>query len=415
GRLYFDNFKECFTLSGDHYLPHKLYNLDLLGHKRIVDSLIYTAPIHKTPMPSSVFAPMFLALTDDNWLLRYHNLTGALLEQIYLGNKSKFLHIDWETQGESIVLQSRQGVQQSKILQTIAVFSIYPLEFVCAFDVSKDIFGNDVKSANISEGLLIIGSGSGVTKQVRLYSLRDVMRAENFVCKCKLDDECDLIQCNSDNGERRCLKVGIDGIPVNISLKETPSLLFKVNCCEEVVYFGGYPWHYIYSPAKEKGVFELRNLETHEVPENGRFHVENNSLEPDSLSFHVDDSGRLIYSSAHDITFYKLNDNKEISKIFVLSITPSLNDSLRVEIESPPKLYTPRHCRRKKNYSDNIEDRTVLTDDYENELEFFSLLGVDKEAGRYGKILMFDNDDGSLVKEFDVGFKLHEVKNCYIP
>ena len=43
-------------------------------------------------------------------------------------------------------------------------------------------------------------------------------------------------------------------------LPEMPPVLFEVQCFEEKIDFGGFPWHFISTPLKKKNVFDVRRL-----------------------------------------------------------------------------------------------------------------------------------------------------------
>lgn len=86
-----------------------------------------------------------MAVTNDNFLVRLDNLTGEVLEEIYLGPKNKYLfrHVDWETQGETILLQTilfpNKGENKKEVVQVMAVFEVYPLKFLGMFEVEKQV------------------------------------------------------------------------------------------------------------------------------------------------------------------------------------------------------------------------------------------------------------------------------------
>ncbi|RWS05746.1 DDB1- and CUL4-associated factor 17-like protein, partial [Dinothrombium tinctorium] len=405
--------------SGHNYLPKQLYSLNFKKKKRFVDCLIYTGPVHKTPLPVSVFKPFFIAITEDNHMLRFDNKNGELLQQVFLGNGTKFRHIDWETQGETILLQSIPHRPNNLKLLQVALFTVYPIEFIASFEIEKEIFGSDIKSANLSEGLLIVSSGSSSSKCIRLYSLEHILEEQNFLCKCKLNETCETLKINEQaqktfelDSTSDSRKVGIHGLPINVNVKCRPPLLFEIECSDQIVYFGGYPWHYIYSPIKHKGVFELRNLSTHQLALNGHFDVENDTTEPDTLSFHVDDTGRLIYMSSYEIIIYKLitkNNETSVLKQFVLTLNPtfsSLAESNSEQINTK-RVTSSRKCAHNKRYYEDMDERLILADDFENELNIFSILGMNQDS-KYGKIVMFDNESGNLVKEVELKFKLYE-------
>ncbi|RWR99047.1 DDB1- and CUL4-associated factor 17-like protein, partial [Dinothrombium tinctorium] len=384
---------------GIDYLPTQLYSLPLKGLKQVVDYLVFTSPIHKTPLPSSHFKPFFLALTKDNWLLRFDNITGELLQKIYLGNNYKFTELSWERVGERIVLSCKKP-------HIFALFSILPLEFITMFEVKQELFGKFV-SVTLNNNLLKLVSGFGSNKNLKLYNMWDILDDSNFECKCKIGKWCHLLQIGNSIG-----KVGIDGLPLNICLKKKPSIVFDINSSEELVSFGGFPYHYILSPSKQKGAFEVRNIETHALVNAGSFDLENATIVPDNLSFIDDHTERLIYRSANETTFYKLlsdNGNSSLIKLFSLS-TNAIRSCLKNEKERSRTKRTmfngrsSRSCTRKTiNYNENELERSILDDDFDIDVEIFSILADIPEQKENGKILMFDSKIGKLIKSFEVG------------
>jgi len=91
-----------------------------------------------------------LALTSDNWLIRYDNVNGKVLQEIYLGSVQRysFRHVDWESQGESIVLQSTlfpgvlnrmPNAKKLKVVQAVAIFTIMPMKFIGLFEIDQAV------------------------------------------------------------------------------------------------------------------------------------------------------------------------------------------------------------------------------------------------------------------------------------
>ena len=63
------------------------------------------------------------------------------------------------------------------------------------------------------------------------------------------------------------------------------------------------------NPSNTTGVFEVRSVATNELSIDGRLDVPNSSTEADTLTFHSDNTGRLVYESGNYIKFYKLNSD----------------------------------------------------------------------------------------------------------
>lgn len=84
-----------------------------------------------------------MALTDQNSLMVYNNNTGQVLREIYLGPKEsfKFLNLDWETQGETIFVQSTifpyKKKNNSHTIQVMAFFKIYPMKFIGMIEIDQ--------------------------------------------------------------------------------------------------------------------------------------------------------------------------------------------------------------------------------------------------------------------------------------
>ena len=44
-------------------------------------------------------------------------------------------------------------------------------------------------------------------------------------------------------------------------ISETPPVLFEVRCHEHNLQMGGFPWHYIFTPHRNNGVFHVHRVE----------------------------------------------------------------------------------------------------------------------------------------------------------
>ena len=132
-------------------------------------------------------------------------------------SKYRFNNVDWETQSETICLQStlfppinsRNPNQKLRIVQAVAIFEIMPIKFVGLFEIdqavshsqitisscligfTQQVFGKEVNSANISEGLLIIGIGTMKSAKIRIYSLKEILTEKNRLFNATLDMKCD--------------------------------------------------------------------------------------------------------------------------------------------------------------------------------------------------------------------------------
>ncbi len=75
-------------------------------------------------------------------------MNGKVLQEIYLGpvQRYSFRHVDWETQGETIVLQSTlfpgipaPNAKRTRVVQAVAVFSIMPIKFIGLFEIDQAV------------------------------------------------------------------------------------------------------------------------------------------------------------------------------------------------------------------------------------------------------------------------------------
>ncbi|CAN7987180.1 unnamed protein product [Ixodes hexagonus] len=420
GHIYLDNYRTCLALCGINSLPSPLYKLPQEPKsKKIEDALVYTGPLYRLPPTAKACRALFMSLTADNWVYCQDKMTGQVHQEIYLGspNRYKFKHIDWETHGETIILQSlhnhghlsapcrvRYSNSKPRVLITIAVFSLFPVQFKGMLEIDRAIFGKECNHANVSEGLLIVGTGSTVTGTVRLYNFRDILQ-QACMFRANLYEAC---------SELDGAKVGTypAGLPLNCRLKEPPPVLFEVKCSEFMLHFGCYPWHYISSPPCREGVYQIKSVESDELAENGFLDFPNPSTEPDSIAFHPDDSGRIVYNSSHFIKVFRLvinNKNKpSLKECFEITFRESL---AKVHQEPSVDKLLPRKCKAMFDINNaQCVEKSLLSDDYENELELYSVLGFNPvDESCMGKVCIYDNDTGHQIKCFELGMSLDEL------
>uniref|UniRef100_A0A6M2CSB4 Putative cul4-ring ubiquitin ligase complex n=1 Tax=Rhipicephalus microplus TaxID=6941 RepID=A0A6M2CSB4_RHIMP len=179
-----------------------------------------------------------------------------------------------------------------------------------------------------------------------------------------------------------------------------------------MLHFGCFPWHYICSPPTREGVFQVKSVETDELAENGLLDFPNSSTEPDSIAFHPDDSGKIVYNSSHFIKIFKLITNSKNK--------PSLKECFEITFREPPTRTCEetndnkpprRKCKTLYDmHSTQCAEKSLLSDDYENELELYSVLGFNPMDERcLGKVGIYDNETGHEIKSFELGMKLDEL------
>ncbi|KAG0423558.1 hypothetical protein HPB47_000666 [Ixodes persulcatus] len=297
---------------GINSLPSPLYKLPQEPKsKKIEDALVYTGPLYRLPPTAKDCRALFLSLTADNWVYCQDKMNGQVHQEIYLGspNRYKFKHIDWETHGETIILQSlhhhphrniavmstsQNSRSKPRVLITIAVFSMFPVQF---------------------KGML------------------EIDRA-------------------------------------------------------------------------------IKSVESDELAENGFLDFPNLSTEPDSIAFHPDDSGRIVYNSSHFIKVFRLVTNMKnkpsLKECFEITFRESL---AKVHQEASVDKPLPRKCKSIFDiYSTQCVEKSLLSDDYENELELYSVLGFNPvDESCTGKVGIYDNDTGEQIKCFELGMSLDEL------
>lgn len=84
-----------------------------------------------------------MGLSKTNDLLVYDNRTGHLNHEVNLGETYSFKHLNWETQGQQVIVQStyfkKNGLKCPTVVQAMAFFSIYPLKFEGMFEIESRV------------------------------------------------------------------------------------------------------------------------------------------------------------------------------------------------------------------------------------------------------------------------------------
>lgn len=217
-------------------------------------------------------------------------------------------------------------------------------------------FGKDAETASVSEGCIIIGAGNGSKKCVRIYSLMQLLSEEN---KLENNDCHNLGDKFKDpyTGEVSIIGNYPWGIPLNYKQKESLPVLYEVLCSEQVVHFGGHPFHSIVSSPKNKGIFKVFNVKTGLQAQGGCFDFSGSvgSLKPDTLVFHWDETERILHCSKDSIELYKITsnsstDHSHIQKIFEFKIPSNLKSSPLKSSSRPSR----KAAQNKTYYSDQV-------------------------------------------------------------
>lgn len=395
-KLYLDHYKNVKLLygGGPADKPVDLYKLPS-DFPSFRDALVIThSQISICPLPRKVYCSSFFAITDANHLIRLDSETGELLDDIYLGSTYKFTTLNWETHGKRLVLQTnihRKNQQRdTSILQAICLITIFPLEFVALFELETGVVGEYIKTANVGEGLLILGPQS----HVRLYDLYELISEENRICDCKLHE-------TKEGCSHGPIGTFPSGLPINFIVKRLPSPLFDVTCFGQSLEFGATPYHYIYQSTSRDHQILIADARNDRVIAN----IESESIFPDLAHcfFHWDDTGRIIHQRDSAVDIHKLINDDSDGKKMKLEFTLKCDVPLR----APPKL-TERQMALNRPRKTDMDEGEILKLDYENETEYLIILGVSSPCSGKGCIRIFDNLTGHLVRHINLDIKLKD-------
>ncbi|XP_064642601.1 DDB1- and CUL4-associated factor 17-like isoform X2 [Lineus longissimus] len=401
-RLYLNQHRICYAIHGHGGIPQKIYELPSCPvSQKIVEPLVMDhAYLDELPLLHNGYKPSFLALTAHNWLMRYDLDTGEELQRVYLSTFCKFRRILPETECERFTLKSvhqknsRLGASSLNVLMTIALFTIFPLEFTGMLEIEKKIFGKDITDVMLSHSLLLIMHQRG---KISIHSLEEVL-ANGKLYTAKLG------QFIPDHGIVGSAGVGL---PINIKLKECPAVLFEVKCADHNLQMGGNPWHYIISPHGHSGVFKTYALKDDQLAKNGVLESSIYSVEAERAIFHPDDSGRILHIIAHEIKIYSIKEDAldgfySIKNCF--SIYASGRDAYTDTTAEPETVTTSsgRVVRRQIYRADEVECDydSIQGIDYENELDILAVTAVNQHGDAcQGMVRFHDNANGALLKE----------------
>ncbi|XP_067658481.1 DDB1- and CUL4-associated factor 17-like [Haliotis asinina] len=404
-RVYFDNYKSCYTGNGKAGAPRQLYRLqDCPNSSKIEDALICNIAPEHIPLPHSGHKGSIVTITSNRWLHRRDLRTGTVLEAVYLSPNKKFRELGWITEQERFYVRSthtpalavhRQAGIPVCVVMVLAVFNIYPLEFVGMLEIDKRVFGSDVTDAMLSQDMLIIMHQSG---HVRLYSFNHIL--EKFRSyKVNLREQ--IPGSDAVCGDYP------SGVPFNIKITEKPTPLFETRCSEHNVQIGGFPWHYIIIPHGCCGWFQVHSIETDKLAKNGEVNVSSFGIELDKAVFHGDESGRVLHISEDTVRVLQLSSQESSSETVlqeVFSIHPNSNTHKK---ETTQRTVTSSGRSIKKRVSlDELLECSPLTIhdvDYENELDVLIVSAVSHNPeGPVGHIGYYDNLTGKLLREFSL-------------
>ncbi|XP_077998672.1 DDB1- and CUL4-associated factor 17-like [Glandiceps talaboti] len=406
-KLYFDNYRSCYTCCGRNGVPQLLYKLPSCPpSEKIEDALMCSIQLDKLLPENRGWRPSFFALAADNRLVRYDLKTGELLQDVFLSRRYKFRHLSWETDPKTLILRSihtkhtamarAAGISQPLVM-VLAVFSVFPLEFLAMLEIDKNIFGRDVVDAMIAHSTLVVTHQSGV---VKLYSFQNILQEHTYL-HARLGSPCDGMQGIVGRPPM--------GVPCNIKLTECPPALFEVRC--HSLQIGGFPWHYIITPHKacDAGSFHIYCYDSQKQAIKGVLDYDFSSLEPDKCLFHPDDSGRILHIGANTLSVYgikKHDDGKtEVYNCFEID-TSDKRKVTNNKTGLGGMMLTSSGRVIKKRFQDvgiDPEYESIQSVDYEDDMDLIGLTVVGSENfdddHSKGFVSFYDNSTGIHLKD----------------
>ncbi|CAE1290707.1 DCAF17 [Acanthosepion pharaonis] len=152
-------------------------------HKeKVTDALFSYGHWDKDPINRIAHKSSILGISQKHKLVRLCAETGTVLESIFLSQIYKFKSIYWDDPHYTAVISSSKVQTQDQsncpgsMMKAIALFNVFPLEFVGMFAIEKEIFGNDLHDALVSDNLLVTNKRGGI---VELFSVDYIL--EHFL------------------------------------------------------------------------------------------------------------------------------------------------------------------------------------------------------------------------------------------
>ncbi|XP_075896154.1 DDB1- and CUL4-associated factor 17 isoform X2 [Nelusetta ayraudi] len=403
-KIFFENYQNCYSCL--HSEPQILYKLPKRSKlEKFEDALLCQCPLDKTLASPSHHKPSLLALTANGWLYRLSVETGKELQRVYLSSNHKFKYLSWEVcqemfyvksvQNKDTTLERQAGITHSTVM-CLAIFYVFPLQTGGILEINKKVFGNGVTDVLLSQGVMVVSYSN---KLIKLYSFEHIVQ-KYMTEKVTLGKPSPLLSGKT---------VGDFpfGIPVNIKITDQPPVLFEMSCSHNSIQIGGFPWHYIYTPVhkKHKGTHHICSLKNSTLATNGIQNMACCSLESDGISFHPDDSGRIIHVGPTIINVLKvlgeLNSNlpANIIKDFTIATNRNLTPTSQVTVTSSGRTVK----RRFHQLDDDPDQETFRIVEYEDELDLLAVVVTDGKDGEgRAHIRLHDNQSGKLLRTVEL-------------
>ncbi|GFR62412.1 DDB1- and CUL4-associated factor 17-like [Elysia marginata] len=405
--IFLKNYSQCVDSSAFH--PRVKFQVSQVSaSSKITDALLTEGYPETMDLPHKGYRASMLALTKGNLLLRMDLQNGHLLEQIYVGFPIiKFRTIQWNVVGESVTLISQiippelrtQRLEAGQELhpdrwKQIVILSLFPLQFVCKFSVSRQVFGRHVLDVSVFLDLLTVMHSSG---HVRMYSMETILKQYQY-------HSYNLRQPMSD---RALYGVYPSPLTENVEIKELPPCLFEVRCRNRDVMLTLPPCYYLMWPYKEEIGVCCFSFETGQMVRSGCISKEEASAYDDRIALHADDSGRVVHMTNSQLRLLKLKRNEEEN---FTELVEEFVISRNIE-PKPPSLKVTQSGRiiKQRVLPDAVDlpDRTVLTMVYSEEQDMIVLLSLQHED--CATVGFYDNWNGCLLRQFPLEENVEEA------
>ncbi|XP_063069635.1 DDB1- and CUL4-associated factor 17 isoform X2 [Engraulis encrasicolus] len=408
GRLYFNNYRRCYT--SQQAIPRLLYDSPrhLLAWK-IDDALFLQSPLGSSlPSPSDQ-KPCLLTITIGSWLKRVCPQTGQMLQMVYLSSRHKYRYLEWDTAQETFYAKSTQWKPREAgvdywvdNLMNLAVFQAFPLKIIGVMEINKRVFGSTVVDVVLNQGVLAVSHRNMSVKLYSFHRILQMFRKQDLI----LGEPCNI------NGSEGVVGEHPFGIPSNIHITEAPPVLFEVSS-QAGMQIGGNPFHFVYTPCGKrfKGAHHVCSLKDRTLAKNGVQDIDCCSVESDSIYFHPDNSSRIIQHAPNTINVLKImtewggGNQSEIIKDFSISAQRGQNAASKVTVTSSGRTVK----RRVYQLDDDPENETFRSVEYEDELDLLQVVVSHREEAGGASVCLHDNNTGALLKRIPLLEPLDET------
>ncbi|CAL1531038.1 unnamed protein product [Lymnaea stagnalis] len=402
---FFDNYEKCIDCANHHNKAVVKFNLPKKSCCKIEDAILMEGTPETVSLPHKGYRGCLLALNNKNLLIRIDIESGHILEEVYVGSTHlKFRKILWNVFDESFLLCSnkllpseRQSSHSQPFMQLV-VMSCMPLDFICKFPLTKQIFGKDACGASISLNILFVMHSSN---HVRMYSLERIM-SESLTHSHKLYD---VLPGGEQYG------VYPSCLTQNITLTAPPPCLFEVQCHNHDVMLTMPPIHYIMSPygSRYQRGYYVFSFENRQMVKGGFLEPETDEID-DRVCLHADDSGRIIHMKNKELKILKLlkkneSDNEtELVEDFIISCGKDAKISPFPTVTQSGRIIRPRV----RDSSVEITERSVLAMMYSDELDMIIVTSTPNPNREIGDnpsctlVGFYDNWNGTLCRQFEI-------------